>query len=74
MGHLIKRIKARTTVRFTEKGDQLEYTSLDITLHDAQKALELLGKHRGMATERIEHTGDVIIRIVRDGGSDTPGS
>ncbi len=70
MGHLIKRIKASTTVKYTEKGDQLEYTSLDLTLHDGQKALELLSKHRGMATERIEHTGDVTIRIIRDGDSD----
>jgi phage terminase small subunit len=69
MGHLVKRIKASTTVRYTEKGDQLEYTSLDLTLYDGQKALELLSKHRGMATERIEHTGDVTIRIIRDGDS-----
>ena len=74
MGHLIKRIKASTTVKYTEKGDQLEYTSLDLTLHDGQKALELLSKHRGMATERIEHTGDVTIRIIRDGDSDTSNS
>ncbi len=61
MGHLVKRIKANTTVRYTEKGDQLEYTSLDLTLHDGQRALELLGKHRGMAPRRIELTG-------KDGG------
>ena len=73
MGHLIKRIKASTTVKYTDKGDQLEYTSLDLTLHDGQKALDLLSKHRGMATEKIEHkhTGDVTIRIIRDGDSDT---
>ena len=60
-GHLIKRIKANTTVRYSKNGDQYEYTSLDITLHDAQKALELLGKHRGMGTVRVELTG-------KDGG------
>ena len=65
-GHLIKRIRAKTTVRYSEKGDQFEYTSLDITLHDGQKALELLGKHRGMATERIEQTGEIIIRVEYD--------
>ena len=65
-GHLIKRIRAKTTVRYSEKGDQFEYTSLDITLHDGQKALELLGKHRGMATERIEQTGEIIVRVEYD--------
>jgi len=62
-GHLIKRIKAATTVRYSKDGDQYEYTTLNIELHDGQKALELLGKHRGMATERIEQTGEVVVRV-----------
>ena len=66
MGHLIKRIKANTTVRYTEQGDQIEYTSIDITLHDGQKALELLGRHRGMASERIEQVGEIVVRVEYD--------
>ena len=60
-GHLVKRVTAKTTVKYSEKGDQFEYTTLTLELHDAQKALELLGKHRGMATERI--TGEVVVRV-----------
>jgi phage terminase small subunit len=71
MGHLIKRIKANTTVRYTEKGDQLEYTSLDLTLYDGQKALDILGKHSGMLTEKVEHVGEIVLKVVRDGDSDT---
>ena len=52
-GHLIRRIKATTTVRYSQKGDQYEYTSLDLDLHDGQRALELLGKARGLFKEEI---------------------
>ena len=61
-GHLIKSVKARTTVTTAKNGDQHEYTYLELTLYDGQKALELLGKFRGMvAPKRIELTG-------KDGG------
>ena len=62
-GHLVKRVTAKTTVKYSETGDQIEYTTLTLELHDAQKALELLGKHRGMATERIEQTGEIVVRV-----------
>jgi phage terminase small subunit len=58
-GHLIKNIKAKTTVKYSEKGDQFEYTSLEITLHDAQRALELLGKHHQAFTDRLELSGKI---------------
>ena len=52
-GHLIKKIKATTTVRYSQKGDQYEYTTLTLNLHDGQRALELLGKAKGLFKEEI---------------------
>ena len=58
-GHLIKSIRAKTAVKYSEKGDQFEYTSLELTLHDAQRALELLGKHHQAFTDRLELSGKI---------------
>jgi len=62
-GHLIKRIKAISTVRYSEKGEQYEYTTLSLELYNAQKALDLLGRHRGMAAEVVQHTGEINIKV-----------
>ena len=62
-GHLVKRIKAITTVRYSEKGEQYEYTTLSLELYNAQKALELLGRHRGMAAEVVQHAGEINIKV-----------
>ena len=53
-GRLVKRVRAKTTVKFDSKGDQIEYTTLELELYDAQKALEILGKHLGMISGRLE--------------------
>ena len=48
-GHLIKKI------RHTKYG-------IEIELHDSQRALELIGKHYALFTERIELSGEVEIK------------
>jgi phage terminase small subunit len=53
-GRLVKRIRAKTTTRYTDKGDQVDYATLEIELHDGQRALEILGKHLGMISGRLE--------------------
>ncbi len=53
-GRLIKRIKAVTTTKFSHEGDQSEYTTLDIELHDGQHALEVIGRHMGLVSGRVE--------------------
>lgn len=44
LGHLIKKLKP------TDHGVEVEF-------HDAQRALELIGKHHKLFTEKHEHTG-----------------
>jgi phage terminase small subunit len=53
-GRLIKRVRANTTVKYSQSGDQSEYTSLDIELYDAQHALEVIGRHMGLVSGRVE--------------------
>ena len=70
-GHLIKKIKANTTVKFSKKGDQIEYTTIEIELYDAQRALALLAKVHGLMQERVEHTGAIDFTLkVRYGDPD----
>jgi phage terminase small subunit len=53
-GRMVKRVRAKTTVKFDAKGDQIEYTTLELELYDAQRALETLGRHMGMVSGRVE--------------------
>jgi phage terminase small subunit len=67
-GRLVKRVKAKTTVRYTEKGDQIEYTTLEIELYDAQHALEVLGKHLGLVSGRYEvNWREELTEAIKDG-------
>jgi phage terminase small subunit len=44
---------------------------LKIKRHDSLKALELLGKHLGMFKDKIEHSGDMVIKVtLPEGNSD----
>lgn len=51
MGHLVKALKPG---RY----------GLTIEFVDGQKALELLGKHYKLFTEKVEHSGDVNIKVI----------
>ncbi len=55
--HLIKSIRHKTT-RITRGGDdEMEIFEDEITLHDPQKALTLIGKQLGLFVEKQEITG-----------------
>lgn len=62
-GHLIKKLKAQAVTKFNKKGDPYEYSTIEIELYDAQRALELMAKHRGALRERVEHEGEVTIVV-----------
>jgi len=47
---------------YSETGD---YTEREVRTHDKIKALELLGKHLGMFTDRLNVTGE-IVQIIDD--------
>lgn len=48
-GHLVKKIK---NTRY----------GIEIEIHDSQRALELMGKHFALFTERVELSGEVMIK------------
>lgn len=52
LGHLIKKIKP------TARGVEVEW-------HDSQTALQLLGKYHGLFKEQMEHSGEVILKVIR---------
>lgn len=59
--HLIKKF----TTADTQFGSRVS-----IELYDAQSALTLIGKHHGLFTDKVEHSGEVVIRWIDDDGDD----
>jgi phage terminase small subunit len=51
-----------TLKRNVFSGDRLMDTVLKAKIWDKPKALELLCKHFGLTTEKVEHSGDVVMR------------
>ena len=43
-----------------------------LKFHDRLKALELLAKAQGLLKERVEQSGEVTVRVVRDAGNPAP--
>jgi len=60
--HLIKKMTHRRTIRTTENA-QIDETSLTLELYDAQAALVHIGKHHQLFTEKVEHDGEIIVRV-----------
>ena len=58
---LIKKIKV--TEKTSQKGDWTECKT-EVELHDPLKASEYLGKYHAMFTEKIQHEGEVTLRVV----------
>lgn len=68
--HLIKKVTQRRTVRTTDQS-QVEETVLTLELHDAQAALVQIGKHHKLFIDKVEHSGEVIVKVkYADEGSD----
>ena len=59
--HLIKKVKQRTTITLKKDGDEEENHYIEFELHDAQSALDKLGRVHRLFIDRKEVTG-------KDGG------
>ena len=55
--HLIKKVKQRTIITQKKDGDEEEQHYIEIELHDSQAALEKLGRHHKLFTDKTEITG-----------------
>lgn len=70
--HLIKKVTQRRTIR-TTKDSHIEEAVLTLELHDAQAALVQIGKHHKLFADKVEHDGEVLIRVkYGDQGNDDP--
>jgi phage terminase small subunit len=59
---LIRRIKSRKHETESEKGSSVEKW-IEVELHDAQRALELIGKYHALFTEKVERTERKVIQV-----------
>jgi hypothetical protein len=64
--HLIKKIKTKRERKLTGRGkaaEEWEGEWVEVELHDAQAALEKLGKFHGMFIENVKHEGEVTLNV-----------
>lgn len=65
--HLVKKLKTKTRTSLKED-DEWEEVEVEVTIHDAQSALEKLGRYHKLFTDKTELTGkdggDIILRVV----------
>lgn len=70
--HLIKKVTQRRTIRMT-KDSEIDETVLTLELHDAQAALVHIGKHHKLFADKVEHDGEIVMRIeYGNEGTDDP--
>jgi len=72
---LIKKLKTKTRT-YTVDDHLVTETDVELELYDAQDALALIGRHHGLFTDRVEHSGAVagiapIIIYIPDNFRDT---
>ena len=56
-GNLIKKIKRTVTTHTDKDGETYTEEKIELELYDAQSALNLLGRHHKLFTDKHEHTG-----------------
>lgn len=62
--YLVKKIKSKKQESYNEKtGQGNEEKWIEVELHDAMKALELIGKYHALFTDKTEQTDRKIIRV-----------
>jgi hypothetical protein len=63
--YLIKKIRHRKKETFNERsGETTEENWVEVELHDAQKALELIGRYHALFIDKTENTERRIIEVV----------
>jgi len=67
--HLLKSIKEDRAIKEDAQGDKVTvYDKIQFSLHDKLKALELIGRHLGMFTDKSEvDLKNTLFRIIYDG-------
>lgn len=54
--HLIKKVKMRTTTTLSKDGVETETSDIEIELYDAQSALDKIGRHHALFTDKTDIT------------------
>lgn len=70
---LVKKVKRKTRRETNRDGTiDIETIEEEIEFHSPQVALQLIGKHYGQFSDKVEHTGEgggaIHVRLVRDAG------
>ena len=61
----IKEVKVVRTITRGKDDYEQERVEQRVAMHDKRAALETIGKHLGMFTERVHHEGNVGVTVVR---------
>lgn len=71
---LIKKVRQRTITTSDRDGEGSDISETEVEMHDRLKALELLGKHHKLFTDKseVETSGQVTVRYVENWRDDSP--
>jgi len=71
--NMLRKVKRTRRSGESESGVMWDETTIEVELHDQQAALVHIGKAHGLFTDKIEHDGEIVMRVVYDDkGSDDP--
>lgn len=70
--HLLKKMKQRRRIEQGDDDRLIETVETEFELYDAQRALELLGKHHGVLKEVLNSEQNIVLRVVYGERSDDP--
>lgn len=64
--YLLRKIKRTERTGETESGGTWAETRVEVELHDAQSALNLIGRHHKLFTDKIEHDvqGQMVVKVI----------
>lgn len=66
---LVKKLKQRTVTKIgkTDTDEDVEVHDLELEMYSRHEALRDLGKIHSLFVERTENTGEIVLKIVREG-------
>lgn len=73
--HVVKKFERNVTITRSKDGGEVEHQYTRLELHDPLSALDKVGRHHALFTDKIEHSSDpnkpVTVKIIK--GIDTDG-
>lgn len=61
--HVIKKFEKHVTITRTKDGGEVENQYTKLELHDPLSALDKMGRHHALFTDKVEHSGPITLKV-----------